>query len=181
DKQDPPPVHTASREIAVEATDTGLSLVNGLYWYHGAPLDGKRILRYADGRIRAVEHYAAGREEGPWQGWYPDGHLAYRRYFHAGEKDREACGWWPNGQLQYVYHYRMGIYEGAFQEWYQSGHPLKSIIYLHGQAQSGKGWRDNGKPYMNFVIRDGRIYGLMNANLCYSLKDEQGNFRAVRQ
>lgn len=179
--QEAPNVVPLSPAVIVESTDTALSLINGVYWYHGRLFNGRRIVRYADGRKRAEECYAAGKEEGHWLGWYPDGSQEYSRYFHAGEKDSVAMGWWPNGRQQYEYHYRNGIYEGYFKEWYMSGHPLKKIIYLHGQAQSGKGWRDNGKVYMSFIMRNGRIYGLVNANLCYSLEDEKGNFTAVRQ
>ena len=38
------------------------------------------------------------------------------------------------------------------------------------------GWRENGRTYINFVVRNGRKYGLMNARLCYSLKDEKGTY-----
>lgn len=54
--------------------------------------------------------------------------------------------------------------------------PLKYIVYQNGIAQTGKGWRENGKLYMSFVVRDGRLYGLINPNLCYSLKNERGEY-----
>jgi hypothetical protein len=35
-----------------------------------------------------------------------------------------------------------------------------------------QGWRKNGKLYTNFEYRNGRAYGLRNANLCVELEDE---------
>ncbi len=108
--------------------------------------------------------------------FYENGNKEACRYYHAGEKDSVHRGWWLNGQPRFEYHFRKGEYNGDFKEWYASGKPYKHIIYASGKEQSGKGWRENGKFYMNFVMREGRLYGLVNPNLCYSLKNEKGEY-----
>lgn len=50
---------------------------------------------------------------------------------------------------------------------------LNGVIPLNNVKEiSGKGWRENGKLYISFVMKDGRRYGLFNANLFYSLVKE---------
>lgn len=161
----------------VNNTDTALHLVNGAWYYRQAPFSGTLCKRYASGVIQSTQQYYQGREEGLYLSFYEDGSKEACRYYHKGEKDSVHTGWWPNGNLRYEYHFSNGIYEGDFKEWYVSGKPLKHIIYKNGKEQSGKGWRENGKPYMSFVMKDGRLYGQINPNLCYSLSNGKGEFR----
>ena len=110
--------------------------------------------------------------------YYENGNKDTRRFYRNGEKDSINLGWWVNGNPRFEYHFNNGNYEGDFNEWYVSGRPLKNIIYHDGKEQSGKGGRENGKLKMNFVRKDGRLYGLINPNLCYSLKNERGEYIA---
>jgi hypothetical protein len=56
------------------------------------------------------------------------------------------------------------------------------VYYEKGQEKRGQGWRENGKLYMSFEVRNGRMYGQGNPNLCYSLQNEQGEFiRSVKE
>jgi antitoxin component YwqK of YwqJK toxin-antitoxin module len=131
---------------------------------------------YPSGQLRITQQLYAGREEALMRSYYENGNREAQRFYRNGEKDSVHRGWWLNGQLQYEYHYRNGEYEGDFKEWYPSGSASKHIAYHQGKEQWGKGWRENGKPYMSFVMRDGRLYGLINPNLCYSLKNERGEY-----
>ena len=69
-----------------------------------------------------------------------------------------------------------GNYNGLYQEWYENGQPFKFIVYKNGNDVEGKAWRPNGKLYMNFINKDGRRYGLLNAQMCFSLKNENGEY-----
>lgn len=156
--------------------DSLLHIENGI-WYEGSePYSGMIETFFPDGIIQARQTFYQGKEEGFRNTYYINGHPESVRYYRNGEKDSVHRGWWPNGQLRYEYHFQMGVYEGDWKEWYASGVLMKHIIYQNGKELSGKGWRENGKPYMSFVRRDGRLYGLINANLCYSLRNEKGEF-----
>ena len=63
--------------------------------------------------------------------------------------------------------------DGAAWQWYRTGEPFKRLRYQLG-APVGlqQGWRRNGKLFSNFEIRNGRAFGLRNANLCMELDDE---------
>lgn len=162
--------------VTVDRSDTALQLINGVWLLSGQPFSGTIETWYASGQIRLSQQFYNGKEEGLMQSYYENGKRESLRFYRSGEKDSVHRGWWLNGQLQYEYHYRNGEYEGDFKEWYASGRPYKHISYRQGKEQWGKGWRENGKPYMSFVMRDGRLYGLINPNLCYSLKNEKGEY-----
>ena len=164
--------------VTVRSADTALQLINGTWFYHQQPFSGTIETNFPSGALKAKQSFYNGKEEGLLSTYYENGKIDSRRYYHNGEKDSVNAGWWINGNPRYEYHFKNGVYEGNFKEWYLSGKPLKHIIYHNGKEESGKGWRENGKVYMSFVTRDGRLYGLINPNLCYSLKNERGEYVA---
>ena len=58
----------------------------------------------------------------------------------------------------------------------KSGQMLKHIHYTNGIDNCGKGWRESGKAYMNYVMKNGRRYGIVNSNLCYTVKNGSGEY-----
>ncbi len=178
-----PPNHSLSNErpiiipaITVNATDTSLHLVNGVWFCQQKMFSGTMESYFSPDHLQTRKIFYNGKEEGWQYTFYENGNKDSKRYYHDGEKDSINMGWWLNGNPRYEYHFKNGAYEGDFKEWYVSGKPLKHIIYHNGKEQSGMGWRENGKVYMSFVMKGGRLYGLINPNLCYSLKNERGEF-----
>lgn len=163
-------------DVVIRSTDSALQLVNGVLFHHRQPFSGSVATYFPGGTLKASQSFFAGKEEGLLTSFYENGSKDTRRFYHNGEKDSINEGWWPNGNHRFAYHFRNGSYEGSFEEWYESGKPYKHIMYHDGKEQSGQGWRENGKVYMSFVARDGRLYGLINPNLCYSLKNERGEY-----
>ncbi len=162
--------------VVVKYADSALHLVNGKWFYKGKIFSGFMETYFVTGVLKARQSFYMGKEEGLLTTYYENGSKDSRRFYHNGEKDSINQGWWINGKPRFEYHFKNGVYEGDFKEWYSNGKPLKHIIYQNGKEQSGKGWRANGKAYMSFVMRDGRLYGLVNPNLCYSLKNERGEY-----
>lgn len=149
---------------------------NGILIKGTKPFTGVFIQSDSLGNPVSKQLFYQGKEEG-WSEWYyTNGSINARRYFHQGEKDSVHLGWWPNGKPRFEYHFHQGQYHGWFKEWYVTGEPLKAIWYEAGKEIRGTGWRNNGKMYMSFEVRNGRLYGLVNPNLCYSLQKENGIF-----
>jgi antitoxin component YwqK of YwqJK toxin-antitoxin module len=163
-------------DTIVKSTDTSLQLRNGEWFYRQQPFSGTIKTNFSSGHLKGRQSFYKGKEEGVAITYYENGKTDAIRYYHLGEKDSVHRGWWNNGQLRFEYHFKMGVYDGDFKEWYPTGKPLKYIVYSNGKEEHGKGWRANGKIYMNFVMRDGRLYGSINPNLCYSLKNEKGEY-----
>ena len=170
--------HPAIPNTIVRSTDSSLKQINGVWYYKYQLFNGTIETYFPSGPLKARQSFYKGKEEGLLSTFYENGNKDARRLYHNGEKDSINMGWWINGHPRFEYHFKNGIYEGDFKEWYVSGKPLKHIIYHFGKEQSGTGWRENGKVYMSFVMRNGRLYGLINPNLCYSLKNERGEYVA---
>ena len=162
--------------IAVESTDTSLHFING-YLYRGARLfSGIINEHYKNDTLYHSTSYVAGKEEGWMYTYFPEGNISEKRYYHHGEKDSVHMGWWPNRKPRFEYHFTSGLYNGDFKEWYSEGENYKHLHYINGKEDWGKGWRQNGKVYMNFIVKNGRRYGLENSNLCYTVKNEKGEY-----
>ena len=162
----------------ISANDQRLGFKNGYWYYRDKTFSGTITERFADNTLYKKTRYLNGKEEGEQVVFYPGGAFSEKRYYHLGEKDGAHMGWWPNGNKRFEYHFANGIYNGDYKEWYESGKPLKHIRYTNGVDEWGKGWRENGKVYMNFVVREGRRYGLNNSNLCYTVKNGKGEYVA---
>ena len=163
-------------DIFIESTDSSLHFDNGVYYYHQSSFSGTIIERYNDKAFHHQTSYLRGKEEGLQETYYPGGKLSEKRYYHLGEKDGVHTGWWQNGKLRFEYHFHNGQYNGNYKEWYSSGRPYKNIHYINDVDDYGIGWRENGKVFMSYVMKNGRRYGSINANLCYTLKNELGEF-----
>ena len=171
-------VYPVIPDFVVKSTDTLLQLVNGVLHYRQQLFNGWRETFFPSGTLKSRQSFYQGKEEGLLSSFYENGNQDARRFYRNGEKDSINMGWWINGNPRFEYHFKNGTYQGDFKEWYVSGKPLKHIIYDNGTEQTGTGWRENGKVYMSFVVRNGRLYGLINPNLCYSLKNERGEYVA---
>jgi hypothetical protein len=159
------------------ASDSLLQLINGYYSYKGQLFYGYVQTNFPTGKCQLLQSIYNGKSEGYTKEFFESGHPLSTRYYTAGEKDSVHIGWWDNGNIRFVYHFKNGNYHGSFEEFYTNGKPLKKILYNNGIDSCGWGWRENGKPFMNYVLKDGRRFGLMNAQLCYSLKNENGIFQ----
>ena len=162
--------------VLISSTDSSLHFINGSWYYRDSLFSGSIETRYSNGQLKSLQTFFSGKEEGWSYSFYPNGKKESQRFYVLGEKDSIHLGWWNNGNRRFEYHFNKGNYDGDYKEWYVSGKPLKYIVYKNGEEVYGKGWRENGKLFMNYVMKDKRRYGLMNSQLCYSLKNEKGEF-----
>jgi antitoxin component YwqK of YwqJK toxin-antitoxin module len=126
----------------------------------------------------SVIFHLNGLEHGEWRKYYPSGQLMEKRYFNKGVKVGVMKNWWENGQLQSEYHFNNGEYDGTCREWNVGGLLIREMNYENGYEQgSQKQWYDNGSYRSNYVIRDGRRYGLLGTKNCVNVSDSLDIFR----
>jgi hypothetical protein len=176
------PVISQSQPIAIPndtivVTDSLLQILNGSYYFKGQLFSGYLKCFHYNGLVQSLQSIYQGKQEGWAYEYFENGKPLSKRYYHLGEKDSVHIGWWDNGNTRFVYHFKNGVYNGSFEEFYNSGKPLKKISYYNGNDSFGTGWRENGKIFMNYIMKDGRRYGIMNAQPCYSLKNERGEYK----
>ena len=159
----------------ISASDTALHFINGTLFCQSKPFNGELNESWPNNKPKSIQRITNGKQQGLSETFYSNGSKQSTRWYINGEKDSLHTGWWENGNKKYEYHFRNGNYNGMFTEWYQSGNMIQQLMYANGKELYGKGWRDNGKLYMNFVMKEGRRWGMNNTNLCYGLKLEEVN------
>jgi antitoxin component YwqK of YwqJK toxin-antitoxin module len=126
----------------------------------------------------SVISHINGLEHGEWRKYYPSGQLMENRYFKNGIKVGIMRNWWENGRLQSEYIFIDGEYNGTCREWNNDGLLVREMNYVKGyESGSQKQWYDNGSYRSNYVILDGRRYGLLGTKNCINVSDSLDIFR----
>ncbi len=133
---------------------------------------GYRFTLYPNGDTAVKQSYFNGVEEGMQKKWYPNHQLQEERFYINGKKEGLHKGWWPDGKQKFLFTAYDDKYEGEFKEWYASGLLVKYFHYKNGQEEgSQRLWWDNGSVRANYVIRDGKKYGLIGLKTCINPYD----------
>ena len=166
----PATAHVAPAPVApivIDAADTALVRRSGLLVLRNAPFTGRLIEHDSLGAVIAATAYRAGRRDGVAEAWYGSGAPRYRRHYVEGREEGEHAGWWEDGRVHFAYHYRHGLIEGEARELFPDGTPYRDYHYVAGQEEgSQKMWYADGTLRSNYVVRDGRRYGLPGTKGC---------------
>lgn len=101
------------------------------------------------------------------RGQYENGAREYERHYRNGRAEGVHRGWYRNGALALEYHYHNGLSEGSQRQWYPNGRPFASFTHHLGhEIGQQQLWNPDGTVRSNYVIRDGRRYGLLGAVGC---------------
>ncbi len=167
-------VSTSSPTSIVTADSLLLNPNKGLIYYQGKPFTGTSVSYFKNGQQAKRIDYVNGKKQGFYKKWFVDGLLSFESQYVNGKQHGLTSTWWSNGNLRSESNYVAGIPDGVQKQWYKSGAKFK-VIHLSRGKEEGlqQSWRENGKLYNNYEAKNGRIFGLKRANLCYELDNEQ--------
>ena len=159
--------------IKINITTVNFEIINGLANVNNHPFSGLIYVLYPNSLDTAeVREYLNGNENGEWRKYYAEGKLREKRSFLNGQKTGAYLVWWPNGKQQQIYNFANDVYEGICREWTEDGILIKEMSYSKGYEIGGqKAWWDNGKIKSNYIIKDGRRYGLLGTKNCINVSD----------
>lgn len=81
--------------------------------------------------------------------------------------DRRVETFWPNGRLRQTIEYLGDVRHGEYRTWSVDGRPYELKHYEYGrEAGLQQAWDETGTLYLNYEVRNGRRYGLVNARPC---------------
>lgn len=161
------PVAATVPDLRMESGDSSLHRARGILYCDALPFSGYLVERYPGSVVRSVTPYVQGREEGTARGWYPDGTPMYEREFVGGKREGTHRGWWSDGRLRFEYNFRNDLHQGTAREWYESGARFSEFNYDCGQEQGAqRTWDEDGRVRANYVVKDGRRYGLIGSKPC---------------
>ena len=153
-------------------TDIHLNNHQDTVYYEDKYFTGYRYTLYDDGDTAVVRSYFNGVEEGIQRNWYTNKQLSEERFYINGKKEGIQQGWWPDGKQKFYFEAYNDEYDGEFKEWYSSGLLGKNFHYVNGKEEgSEKLWWDNGTVRANYVIRNGKKYGLLGLKTCVNPYD----------
>jgi antitoxin component YwqK of YwqJK toxin-antitoxin module len=155
------------------AASLQLQMENGLAMQQGALFTGLvYALQPNEEDTLEIMGFKEGKEHGEWKRFYPDGRLEWMRYYTHGKKTGNFITWWPNGVKQMDYHFEEGEYEGQCLEWNEFGRLINERNYTKGYEEGQqKQFYDNGKVKSNYVMIDGKRYGLLGTKNCVNVAD----------
>lgn len=146
---------------------------NGLLLINNTPFSGTLFTLFPNSYDTVtIENYLNGKEDGKWEKFYSSGKLRELRYFTNGQKTGQLTAWWENGNKQLQYFFAADEYEGTCKEWSETGFLNKIMNYKKGHEEGPQQWwYDNGKIKANYIIKDGRRYGLLGTKNCINVSD----------
>lgn len=159
-------VRLSERVIPMESP--AIQQKGDLILWKGKPYDGFLVRYHTNGQLADKKGYWQGQLEGLAQQWYAHGQVAERRYYSKGQKAGIHRGWWENGQRRFVYQFAKDIPVGTHQEWYDTGQSMTLFSYnAKGQPEGPQRmWYATGQVKANYVVKNGRNYGLTGAKGC---------------
>ena len=99
--------------------------------------------------------------------FYPNGALRWERSYSDGTEEGLHRGWYADGSVHFVYNYVDGRLDGLASEWFPNGRQYRAFNYAAGQESGHQQmWHEDGSLRANYVVREGRRYGLMGAKGC---------------
>jgi antitoxin component YwqK of YwqJK toxin-antitoxin module len=162
-----PPMHAV-----LNSTDSSLHTENGILFYKTLLYNGTTYTLYPNGDTAEITGFNKGSENGYRKRYYPGRKLKEIREFDNGSKVGDYLAWWQNGKRKLNYHFKDNEYEGTCREWNADGVLIIEMNYKNGyEAGPQKMFYDNGKVRSNYLIINGRRYGLLGTKNCVNVSD----------
>ena len=160
----------------INASDPCFSKHQDTVYYKDDLFTGYRYTLYANRDTSELQSYFNGVEEGPQEKWHSNKQKSEERFYINGKKEGIHRSWWPDGKPKMYFEVYGDEYNGIFREWYSSGLLSKEFHYISGHEEgSQKLWWDNGTVRANYVIREGKKYGLLGLKICVNPFDSITN------
>lgn len=158
--------------IFYTVTDSNFSYHEDTVFYKHAFYTGYQFALYENGDTLLLKSFFNGVEEGFQRKWYPGKKLEEERFYINGKKEGIHQGWWSNGQKRFYFSAYNNEYNGEFKEWMPNSLLVKFFHYKNGYEEgSQRLWWADGTVRANYVIKNGRKYGLLGWKTCINPYD----------
>ncbi len=155
-------------DVETPVTDTKLAVIEGILFFNHKPYSGFVIEKFPSGKLASKNGYLKGKLEGIQEKWFENGQLQELRFYADNRKIGKHEGWYANGQKRFEYLIENDIPVKTQQEWYANGQRYTLFNYNNeGQPEGTQQmWFENGQIKANYVIKNGRRFGLFGAKGC---------------
>lgn len=157
--------------LSFSADNAQISFENAGVFFQGKPFSGK--LFWVDPQSQdtlKIESYLKGNRHGNWIQYFPGHVLKEIRTFDQGKKVGAFVQYFPTGKKQQEYHFQNDEYQGLAREWNERGVLIREMHYVAGHEEgSQKLFYDNGQVRANYVMQNGRRFGLLGTKNCVNV------------
>lgn len=163
-------------EISLEKSSLNYNAKNSLWTSEGKRFSGYAVSYYQDSTLRQKIGILDGKKQNESFDWYSDGHVKQLAKYYKGKLEGEKKMWSPDSTHILVSHlnYHLGKLHGTQKKWYPTGEIFKILNLANGKEEGiQQAYRKNGNLFANYEAREGRIFGLKRAALCFGLEDEK--------
>ncbi|GAB5408437.1 MAG: hypothetical protein BalsKO_08020 [Balneolaceae bacterium] len=162
-------------DVLVEKSDLHYDHKISLWKLNEIPYSGFVVSYYPNNQLKEKFGILEGRKQNEFIQWYPDGHFKNVATYDKGKLHGEKKMWSSDSTHILIahYNYHKGRPHGEQTKWYPTGELFKKMKLNLGKEDGlQQAFRENGDLYANYEAKDGRIFGLKKAKLCFSLEDE---------
>ena len=155
----------------ISADNPQISFENSGVFFQGKPFSGKLFsLDTLTQDTLKMESYLKGNRHGIWVQYFPGHVLKECRTFEQGKKTGAFFQYFPTGKKQQEYHFQNDEYQGLAREWNENGVLIREMHYVAGHEEgSQKLFYDNGQVRANYVMKNGRRFGLLGTKNCVNV------------
>ena len=133
---------------------------------------------YQDSTLKEKIGILDGKKQNQARHWHPSGNLREIANYHEGKLHGEKKVWSSDTVLLSHLNYQRGKPHGEQKTWYPTGELHKKLNLNKGREEGiQQAFRKNGALYANYEAKTGRIFGLKKASLCFSLEDENIQYK----
>lgn len=170
---------TVVQTVFLSNTSKNISKQNDSIFYKGELFSGVLYeLKFNSKDTISVEHFKDGILNGVSKKWYENNIVREYREFKNGQKDGKQIAYFENGKTKFEFIAKSDIYEGELKEYNNDGALIHLASYKNGQEEgTQKLWYDNGKIRANYVVLNGKRYGLLGTKNCKNVSDSIFNFK----
>jgi len=136
--------------------------------------NGYAVSFYPDSTMKEKFGILNGRKQNQAIQWYVDGHYKHITNYHQGKPHGDKKSWSSDSLHTMVAHlqYVSGKVHGEQKKWYPTGELFKKLNFNMGKEEGlQQAFRKNGALFANYEAREGRIFGLKKAALCFGIAD----------
>jgi antitoxin component YwqK of YwqJK toxin-antitoxin module len=163
----------STKQLFVVASSKEISIDNDIVYHQKKTFTGILFeLQPNNKDTLFLQTYKNGLLDGVAKKWFPNHQLMEYREYKLGRKNGLQKAFWDNGNKRFEFNAVDDAYEGEMKEWSVNGHLFHWANYKNGQEEgSQKMWYENGKIRANYVIVNGKRYGLLGTKNCKNVSD----------
>ena len=155
-----------------------ITVINGIVYFNHKEYSGHLYELYPNQDSVSSEGYINGQLHGICKKWYPNRQLMEERVYLYGEKNGKQVSYWENGNKRFEFTAKKDAYEGEMREFTFDGKLIHLSHFKDGQEEGvQKLWYENGKIRANYVMINGKRFGLLGTKNC---KNESDIFFTVK-